>query len=63
MKRRDLEGELTKFGWWLERHGGCHDVWSNGKEFESVPRHGEINEFLAKKILKKAKNNPPKKEM
>lgn len=58
MKRRDLEKKLTEFGWYFVRHGGCHDIWTNGKEFEPVPRHSEINEYLANKIIKKAKNNP-----
>ena len=38
----------------LLRHGGSHDVWTNGQEEEPVPRHAEINENLARKILKKA---------
>lgn len=62
MKRRDLEKKLSELGWQFARHGGNHDVWSNGKESEPVPRHNEINEYLAKKILKKAKDNPPVKE-
>lgn len=61
MKKRDIEKKLSEFGWWLDRHGGNHDVWTNGIESEAVPRHGEINEFTAKKILKKAKANPPEK--
>jgi hypothetical protein len=44
------------------KHGGEHDRWTNGKEHESIPRHTEIKEFLAKKILKKAEENPPQKE-
>lgn len=59
MKRRDLEKKLSELGWQFDRHGGNHDVWTNGKEFEPLPRHNEINEYLAKKILKKAKANPP----
>lgn len=62
MKRRDLEKKLTELGWQLARHGGNHDVWTNGKESEPLPRHNEINEYLAKKILRKAKENPPVKE-
>ncbi len=61
MKRNDLERELRELGWWLKRHGGSHDYWTNGQVHESVPRHNEIKEFLARKILKTAKNNPPKK--
>lgn len=63
MKKIDLEKRLKKAGWWLLRHGGNHDVWTNGKENEPVPRHNEINELLAKKILRKAHENPPSKEI
>lgn len=55
MKRRDLEKKLRERGWELVRHGGNHDVWSNaeGTKSEYVPRHSEINEHLAKAILKR----------
>lgn len=62
MKRRDLEKKLSELGWQFARHGGNHDIWTNGKEFESVPRHNEIKEYLAKKIVRKATDNPPVKE-
>ena len=55
MKRKDLEKQLTKLGWYLKRHGSKHDVWTNGEIDEQVPRHREIAEMLAKKILKTAK--------
>lgn len=58
VKKRDLEKKLKALGWWFDKHGGDHDHWTNGKEFEPVPRHTEINENLAKKILKRARNNP-----
>lgn len=58
MKKRDLEKKLSLYGWYFYRHGGGHDVWTNGNIFESVPRHKEVNELLAKKILKKAMDNP-----
>lgn len=61
MKRRELEKRLLELEWWFKSHGGSHDHWTNGKIFESVPRHNEINENLAKKIIKTAKNNPPVK--
>jgi len=54
VKRRDLEGRLKDLGWRLLRHGGKHDVWTDGERLEYVPRHPEINENLARKILKKA---------
>jgi mRNA interferase HicA len=57
MKRRVLERKLREMGWKLQRHGGKHDVWGNaeGSFAEYVPRHGEINEKLARAILKRAK--------
>ncbi|MCB1084236.1 MAG: type II toxin-antitoxin system HicA family toxin [Simkania sp.] len=58
MKKKDLEKKLRKHGWSLLRHGTNHDVWTNGLISEPVPRHSEINELLAKKILKKARNHP-----
>ena len=57
MKRRELERRLRELGWWLQRHGGKHDVWCSpdGSFTEYVPRHSEINERLARAILKRAK--------
>jgi mRNA interferase HicA len=60
MKRRDLERKLKEYGWSLKYHGGSHDKWTNGQLTESIPRHNEINENLAMKIIKKAKENPCK---
>ena len=53
MKQRDLTRLLEQKGWWLLRHGADHDVWTNGKDTVSIPRHGEINEMLAKTIIKR----------
>ena len=53
MKYRDLVKMLRKAGFILERHGGDHDVYRRGKDVESVPRHKEINEMLAKHIIRK----------
>lgn len=53
MKRRDLEKKLKAAGWYLLRNGGAHDVWTDGKEITTIPRHAEINERLAKAIIKK----------
>ena len=56
MKRRELERRLRQMGWRLQRHGGRHDVWTNGNgsATEYVPRHADINERLARLILKRA---------
>ena len=53
MKRRELIKLLEAAGWKLERHGGNHDIYTKGQDFESVPRHPDVNENLAKKIIKK----------
>ena len=55
MKRTDLVRALEEEGCVLIRHGGKHDWYRNPKTGMSqpVPRHREINEFLAKSILKK----------
>jgi predicted RNA binding protein YcfA (HicA-like mRNA interferase family) len=54
VKRRDLVTRLEDGGCVLLRHGAKHDIYHNPKvgRSEPVPRHREINDFLAKKILK-----------
>ena len=37
----------------FDRHGGNHDVYLRNGVIENVPRHKEINEKLAKAILKR----------
>lgn len=53
MKRKDLEKRLKKAGFVFVRHGGKHDVFQRGKDEEQLPRHTEINESLAKAIIRK----------
>ena len=55
MKRGDLISRLEKIGCVFVRHGGSHDWYSNPKTKQSqpIPRHNEINENLAKSIIKK----------
>ena len=57
MKRKELERRLRELDYAFLRHGGKHDVWtsSDGSFTEYVPRHAEINERLARIILKRAK--------
>ena len=54
MKRRDLVTAPEQAGCLLLRHGAKHDIYHNPKSGKSVPvpRHREINEFLARKIVK-----------
>jgi predicted RNA binding protein YcfA (HicA-like mRNA interferase family) len=55
MKRRDLIKLLEQMGCVLVRNGGRHDWYTNvqTKQSQPVPRHNEINENLAKSIIKK----------
>jgi len=54
MKRRDLIKRIEDFGCELLRHGGKHDIYHNPKTgaTQPVPRHREINEILARKIIR-----------
>jgi mRNA interferase HicA len=54
MKRRDLIRRIEESGCLLIRHGGRHDWYRNPETGVSqpVPRHSEIQEYLARHILK-----------
>ena len=54
MKRKDLIRQLESNGCVLVRHGGKHDWYHNPttKVSQPIPRHAEVNEHLAKRILK-----------
>ena len=54
MKRVDLVRHLLAHGCELLREGGNHSVFLNRatRKVATVPRHREINEFLARKICK-----------
>ena len=54
MKRKDLIKEIESNGCVLVRHGAKHDWYLNPdtKKSQPVPRHNEINENLARHIIK-----------
>ena len=54
MKRIDLIRHLERFGCVLLREGGSHSVYVNrpARKAATVPRHREINDFLARKICR-----------
>jgi mRNA interferase HicA len=54
VKRIDLIRYLEQHGCQLFREGGRHSVYVNraSRKAATVPRHREINEFLARKICK-----------
>lgn len=55
MKRRDLISKIEEAGAVFIRHGGKHDWFQNPKTkvAQPVPRHTEINELLARSIIRK----------
>jgi predicted RNA binding protein YcfA (HicA-like mRNA interferase family) len=54
MKRADLIKAIEDVGCQLVRHGGKHDWYRNPATgvAQPVPRHREINERLAKRIIR-----------
>ena len=54
MKRADLIRHIERHGCVLLREGGNHSVYINRetRKVSTVPRHREVNEFLARKICR-----------
>ncbi|HLC15855.1 MAG TPA: type II toxin-antitoxin system HicA family toxin [Thermodesulfovibrionia bacterium] len=54
MKRNDLIKHLRRNGCFLKREGSSHSLWCNPLtgHCETVPRHTEIPDKLARKICK-----------
>jgi mRNA interferase HicA len=54
MKRRELVRHLEKAGCHILRSSGPHDVYLNPKtgQKQPVPRHTEIDEHLARHIMR-----------
>ena len=54
MKRRDLIRHVETHGCELLREGGQQSVYINraAQRVSAIPRHREINEFLARKICR-----------
>ena len=53
MKTKDLIQLLLNNGWKCKRHGANHDIYIKGTERESIVRHRETDEELAKAIIKR----------
>jgi predicted RNA binding protein YcfA (HicA-like mRNA interferase family) len=54
VKRRDLIRHLEAHGCAFLREGGNHSVYVNrsARKSSAVPRHREVNDFLARKICR-----------
>lgn len=53
MKTKVLIELLEKNGWKFKRHGANHDIYEKDGIRESVVRHRETDEELAKAIIKR----------
>ena len=53
MKTKDFIKLLERNGWKFRRHGGNHDVYVKDGQRESIVRHREMNEELARAIIKR----------
>jgi len=64
MKRHNLIKHLRKNGCIFVREGARHSVFFNPliKKSSTVPRHAEIDNFLAKKICRDLGIEPPKRK-
>lgn len=61
MKRRDLLRHLEEHGCELLREGGNHTGYIHrlAQKTSTIPRHREINEFLARKICRDLQTPEP----
>jgi len=59
MNRKDLVRQLEDMGCVLIRHGRRHDWYQNPRTrvAQPVPRHNEINDNLAKQIIRMLKKD------
>lgn len=59
MKRKELVRQLEETGCILIRHGRRHDWYQNPrtKIAQPVPRHEEINDNLARHVIKMLQQN------
>ena len=53
MKTRDLVKLLVCNGWKFQRHGSNHDIYVKNGKRESIVRHKDTDEELAKEIIRR----------
>jgi mRNA interferase HicA len=61
MKRLDLIRHIERAGCALEREGARHSVYRNPNKqrLSTIPRHREINDYLARKICRDLEIDEP----
>lgn len=60
MKRLDLLRHREAHGCSFLREGGSHTLNPTVRKVSTIPRHREINDFLARKICKDLEVPPPR---
>jgi len=57
VKRKEVIRRITELGAVFEREGAAHTIYRNLRtdQLIPVPRHAEINEITAKKIIRDAR--------
>jgi len=53
LKTKDLVDLLKRNGWRFKRHGANHDIYVKDGKRESIVRHRETDEDLAKAIIRR----------
>lgn len=53
MKKRELLKLFKNASWYFLRDGGNHEIYTDGKNIVAIPRHADINENLAKGLIKR----------
>ena len=52
VQRRKVEKKFKDNGWYFVRHGGNHDIWSNGKIKTQLPRHPKFSDKLYNALIR-----------
>ena len=53
MKRRELINKFEAKGWRFLRSGHKHDIYTDGQNLEQIPRHSDVNEKLARSMIRR----------
>ena len=53
MKKCELLRLFTNAVWYFLSNGANHDIYTNGKDNVPIPCHPDINEVLARALIKK----------
>ena len=53
MKRLDLINMLVRNGWVFDRDGSRHEIYAKDGKTVAIPRHREIDEVLAMRIIRR----------